>query len=204
MMDLVIATSNQNKLKEFAALLQDYRVTLLSLKDFPHIPEIVEDGKTFIENALKKATVVARATGKLTIADDSGLEVEMLNGRPGVYSARFAGNGAGDAENNAKLLAVLKGVPPDKRGACFKCVLGIALPQGETAFVEGECRGIIIDAPRGQHGFGYDPVFLVPQYNQTFSEMPPEQKNAISHRSRALRKLLDILPRYLEKGMQDT
>jgi len=164
----------------------------------------VEDGETFVENALKKATVVARATGKLTIADDSGLEVEMLNGRPGVYSARFAGNGAGDDANNAKLLGLLKGVPPDKRGACFKCVLGIATPQGKTAFVEGECRGIIIDAPRGQHGFGYDPVFLVPECNQTFSEMPPEQKNAISHRSRALRKLLDILPRYLEEGNVDS
>ncbi len=203
-MDLVIATANQNKLKEFTALLQGYRVTLLSLKDFPRIPEIVEDGKTFRENALKKATVVARATGKLTIADDSGLEVDALGARPGVYSARFAGDGAGDAANNARLLEELKGVPPDKRGACFKCVLCIATPEGETAFVEGECRGIIIDALRGKHGFGYDPVFLVHEYGQTFAEMPPEQKNRISHRSRALRKLLDILPRYLEKGMQDT
>jgi len=198
-MEIVIATLNQNKLKEFKALLKDCQVTLLALKDFPHIPEIVEDGKTFRENALKKATVVARATGKLTIADDSGLEVEALGGRPGVYSARFAGNGAGDAENNAKLLKELKGVPPDKRGACFKCVLGIATPQGETAYVEGECRGVVIDVLRGHHGFGYDPVFLVPEYNQTFSEMPPEKKNSISHRSRALAKLLDILPRYLEE-----
>jgi len=204
MMDLVIATSNQHKLKEFAALLQDYRVTLLSLKDFPGIPEIVEDGKTFHENALKKATVVARATGKLTIADDSGLEVDALGGRPGVYSARFAGNGGGDAANNARLLEELKDVPPDKRGACFKCVLCIATPQGETAFVEGECRGVIINALRGQHGFGYDPVFLMPEHNRTFAEMPPAQKNSISHRSRALKKLLDILPRYLEKRMQDT
>jgi XTP/dITP diphosphohydrolase len=200
MINLVIATSNQHKLKEFKALLTDYQVTFLSLKDFPHIPEIVEDGKSFRENALKKATVVARATGKLTIADDSGLEVEALGGRPGVYSARFAGDGAGDAENNARLLQELKGVPPGRRGACFKCVLGIATPQGETAYVEGECRGVIIDELRGHHGFGYDPVFLVPEYNQTFSEMPPEHKNSISHRSRALRKLLDILPRYLERG----
>jgi XTP/dITP diphosphohydrolase len=198
-MDLVIATSNQNKLKEFTALLKDYRVALLSLKDYPQIPEIVEDGKTFRENALKKATVVARATGKLTIADDSGIEVEALGGKPGVYSARFAGNGAADAANNAKLLQELRGVPADKRGASFKCVLCIATPEGETAFVEGVCRGVIIDALRGQHGFGYDPVFLVPEYHQTFSEMPPEQKNRISHRSRALKKLLDILPRYLEE-----
>jgi len=199
LMDLIIATSNLNKLKEFKALLTDYRVTLLSLKDFPHVPEIEEDGKTFRENALKKATLVARATGKLTIADDSGIEVEALGGRPGVYSARFAGPCAGDAENNAKLLEELKGVAPDKRGACFKCVLCIVTPQGETACVEGECRGVIIGSLRGHHGFGYDPLFLVPEYNKTFSEMPPEQKNRISHRSRALRKLLDILPRYLEE-----
>jgi XTP/dITP diphosphohydrolase len=198
-MEIVIATSNQNKLREFKALLKDLPVTMFSLKDFPHVPEIVEDGETFRENALKKATVVARTTGKLTIADDSGLEVEALGGRPGVYSARFAGDGAGDAENNAKLLEELKSAPPDKRGACFRCVLGIATPRGETAFVEGECRGVIIDELRGHHGFGYDPVFLVPEYNQTFAEMPPEQKNNISHRSRALRKLLDILPRFLDE-----
>lgn len=203
-MDIVIATSNQNKLKEFRALLKDYRVNLLSLKHFSHIPGIVEDGSTFVENARKKATLVARATGKLTIADDSGIEVEALGGRPGVYSARFAGEGAGDAENNAKLLEELKGIPVDKRGAGFKCVLCIATPDGETACVEGECRGVISDGLRGHHGFGYDPLFLVPECNQTFSEMPPEQKNRISHRSRALEKLLDILPRYLKEPMQDT
>ena len=197
-MYLVIATSNEHKLQEFKALLQGFPLTLLSLKDFPHLPAIVEDGKSFVENALKKAVVVARATGKLTIADDSGLEVEALDGRPGVYSARFAGEGARDAENNAKLLQELKGVTPQKRGACFKCVLGIARPEGETASVEGECRGVIIDAPRGRHGFGYDPVFLVPEYNKTFSEMAPEEKNRISHRSRAFKKLLEMLPGYLE------
>ena len=199
-MDLVIATSNQHKLKEFRALLEGFPITLLSLRDFPRLPAIVEDGASFVENALKKAVVVARATGKLTVADDSGLEVEALDGRPGVYSARFAGEGARDAENNAKLLGELKGVPPAKRGACFKCVLGIARPGGGTASVEGECRGVIIDAPRGHHGFGYDPIFLVPEYNKTFSEMAPEEKNRISHRSRALKKLLETLPRYLEEN----
>jgi XTP/dITP diphosphohydrolase len=199
-MDLVIATLNQHKLQEFKVLLQDFSVTLFSLRDFPHLPPIVEDGTSFVENALKKAVVVAHATGKLTIADDSGIEVEALDGRPGIYSARFAGEDAGDAENNAKLLKELKGLPPAKRGARFKCVLGIAQPEGETAFVEGECRGVITDVPRGQHGFGYDPVFLVPEYNKTFSEMAPEEKNRISHRSRALKKLLAILPRYLDGG----
>ena len=196
-MDIIIATSNQNKLKEFKALLKDYKVSLLSLKDFPQIPAVVEDGKSFYENALKKATTVARCTGKLTIADDSGIEVEALGGKPGVYSSRFAGEDASDEENNARLLKELQGIPPDKRGACFKCVLVIAKPEGETAFVEGECRGTIIEELRGHYGFGYDPLFLVPEYNKTFSEITPEEKNKISHRAKALQKLLKLLPNYL-------
>jgi XTP/dITP diphosphohydrolase len=196
-MDIVIATLNQNKLKEFRALLKGFPVTILSLKDFPDIPAIVEDGESFYENALKKATTVARYTKKLTIADDSGIEVEALGGRPGVYSSRFAGEGATDEENNSKLLKELKGVSPDKRGACFKCVLVVAKSEGEKDFVEGECRGVIIDELRGGYGFGYDPLFLVPEYNKTFSEIEPEEKNKISHRARALKKLLEILPRYL-------
>jgi len=196
-MDLVIATLNQNKLKEFKALLGGFAVTILSLKDFPHLPTIVEDGKSFYENALKKATKVARYTGELTIADDSGIEVKALGGRPGVYSSRFAGENASDEDNNARLLRELQGVPFDKRQARFRCVLVVAKPEGETAFVEGECKGIIIDEPRGHYGFGYDPVFLVPEYNKTFSEIRPEEKNKISHRAQALRKLLKLLPNYL-------
>ena len=200
-MDIVIATLNQNKLKEFKSLLNNYRVTVLSLKDFPHIPEIVEDGKSFYENALKKAVSVARYTEKLTIADDSGIEIEALGGRPGVYSSRFAGEDATDEENNSKLLQELKNVPPAKRGACFKCVLVVATPEGRTDWVEGECRGVIIGRRKGHYGFGYDPLFLVPEYNKTFSEISPEEKNKISHRARALQKLLKILPDYLtERG----
>jgi XTP/dITP diphosphohydrolase len=198
-MDIVIATLNQNKLKEFKALLKDFTVSILSLKDFPHLPAIVEDGKNFYENALKKAITVARYTGKLTIADDSGLEVEALRGRPGVYSSRFAGEDASDEENNEKLLRELSGVSFDKREAYFRCVLVLAKPEGETAFVEGDCKGIIIDEPRGHYGFGYDPIFLVPEYNKTFSEIRPEEKNKISHRARALHKLLKLLPNYLPK-----
>ena len=196
-MDLIIATSNENKLREFKELLREFPFTILSLKDFPHIPPIVEDGNSFYENALKKATTVAQLTGKLTIADDSGIEVEALGGRPGVTSARFAGENASDDENNAKLLKDLEAVPPDKRGACFKCVLVVAPAEGKTAFVEGECKGTILHEPRGEHGFGYDPLFLVPECNKTFSEITPEEKNKISHRARALRKLLKILPHYL-------
>ena len=198
-MDLVIATSNQHKLKEFKALLQGFPLTILSLEDFPDIPAIVEDGKNFYENALKKALTVARHTGKLTVADDSGIEVDALEGRPGVYSARFAGEDATDEANNTKLLKELEGISPDRRGACFKCVLVIAPPDGETAFVEGECRGSIIQEARGGYGFGYDPLFLVPEYNKTFSEITPEEKNKISHRARALQKLLELLPRYLPR-----
>lgn len=196
-MDLVIATSNQHKLKEFKTLLRDLPLTILSLKDFPEIPAVVEDGTTFYENALKKALTVARHTGKLTIADDSGIEVDALEGKPGVYSARFAGEDATDALNNTKLLKELEGVASDKRGACFKCVLVIAPSDGETASVEGACRGTIIHEARGDYGFGYDPLFLVPEYNRTFSEITPEEKNTISHRARALQKLLKILPRYV-------
>ena len=196
-MDIIIATSNQNKLKEFKALLKDHKISILSLKDFPQIPAVVEDGKNFYENALKKANTVAVYTGKLTIADDSGIEVEALGGKPGVYSSRFAGEDASDEENNARLLKELQGIPPDKRGACFKCVLVIAKPEGETAFVEGECRGTIIQELRGHYGFGYDPLFLVSEYNKTFSEITPEEKNKISHRAKALQKLLKLLPNYL-------
>jgi XTP/dITP diphosphohydrolase len=197
-MDLVIATLNQNKLKEFKDLLKDFPVTILSLKDFPPISPMVEDGTSFYENALKKATIVARYTGKLAVADDSGIEVEALGRRPGVFSSRFAGEKASDKENNAKLLKELEGVLPEKRGACFKCVLVVARPAGETASVAGECRGVITNEPRGHYGFGYDPIFLVPEYNQTFSEITPEEKNSISHRARALQKLLEILPAYLK------
>jgi XTP/dITP diphosphohydrolase len=196
-MDILIATSNQNKLKELKALLKDYAVTILSLKDFPRVPAIVEDGESFYENALKKATTAARHFGKLTIADDSGIEIDALGGRPGVYSSRFAGEDATDEENNDKLLRELKDVPPVKRGACFKCVLVVATPEGKTDFVEGECRGVIIDEFKGNYGFGYDPLFLVPEYNKTFSEISPEEKNKISHRSKALQKLLKLLPDYL-------
>ena len=196
-MEIVIATLNQNKLKEFRELLKGCAVTILSLEDYPHIPAIVEDGKNFYENALKKAATVARYTGQFTIADDSGLEVEALGGRPGVYSSRFAGEDASDEENNAKLLKKLEGVTFNNRGARFKCVLVVAEPDGETAFVEGECKGVIINEPRGHYGFGYDPLFLVPEYNRTFSEIRPEEKNKISHRAKALQKLLKLLPDYL-------
>lgn len=196
-MELVIATSNRHKLQEFKTLLKHIPVTILSLADFPDTPAVVEDGRSFYENALKKALAVARHTAKLTIADDSGIEVDALEGRPGVYSARYAGEGATDAENNARLLRELEGVAPHKRGACFKCVLVIARPDGHSASVEGEVRGSITAQPRGGYGFGYDPLFLVPAYNKTFAEISPAEKNRISHRARAMQALLKLVPNYL-------
>jgi XTP/dITP diphosphohydrolase len=196
-MKIVIATTNQNKLRELKDLLQGFDVELLSLKDFSEHPVVVEDGESFAENALKKARAICAHTGLVTIADDSGLEVDSLSGHPGIYSARYAGDRASDRENYKKLLRKLKGVAPEKRGARFCCVLAIVSPSGTEKVVTGEYRGVIIDEPRGHNGFGYDPVFLDPASGLTFAEMEPEQKNRISHRAQALHELRKILPDFL-------
>ena len=196
-MNIVIATTNQNKLRELKDLLQGFDVELLSLKDFSEHPAVVEDGESFAENALKKARAICAHTGLVTIADDSGLEVDSLSGHPGIYSARYAGDRASDSENYKKLLIELQGIMPEDRGARFCCVLAIVSPSGTEKVVTGEYRGVIIDEPRGHNGFGYDPVFLDPASGLTFAEMEPEQKNRISHRARALERLLKILPDFL-------
>lgn len=197
-MKIVAATTNQNKLRELKELLKDFDVQLLSLNDFPDCPSVVEDGESFAENALKKAQAVCAFTGLLAIADDSGLEVDWLDERPGIFSARYAGNSADDKNNYEKLLRELEGVVPEKRGARFRCALAIAAPSGQCRIVEGEYRGFITTQPRGKNGFGYDPVFLDPVSGLTFAEMPGEQKNKISHRARALHKLIKILPDFLK------
>ncbi|GFO61938.1 non-canonical purine NTP pyrophosphatase [Geomonas silvestris] len=186
---LVVASGNKGKLREFAELLKGVVETVLSPADFPGFPDVVEDGATFAENALKKARSAAQFTGLPVLADDSGLSVEYLDGRPGVYSARFAGEGAGDAANNALLLKELAGVPAEKRGAAFHCVIALCLPDGTRQTFDGSLPGAILEAPRGSGGFGYDPLFLVPEYGQTFSELPLEIKNRISHRGRAMQLL---------------
>ena len=159
-----------------------------------------EDEDTFAGNARKKAETIARVSGFAALADDSGLEVECLNGRPGVYSARFAGSQAGDAENNRYLLRLMEGVPLEKRSAAFKCVMALALPGGNTYLVEGSCRGRIAEEPRGDSGFGYDPLFIAESSGLTFAQMGPEEKNKISHRARALRKLRVLLEELLATG----
>lgn len=189
----MVATRNQGKLRELKAMLEPLGWTVYSLRDFPHLPEVVENGTTFTENAVKKARTIAVATGMVALADDSGLEVDVLNGAPGVYSARFAGEHGNDAANNAKLLRLLNGLPLDKRRARFRCVIAIALPTGEVFTAEGTCEGYIAFQPRGENGFGYDPLFYLPEYNLTFAEMPASLKNKISHRARAMALARDIL-----------
>jgi len=181
---IVLATRNQGKVREFRRILADFPFEIKCLSDFGPIPEVEEDGATFDDNAYKKALFTAKALGLPAIADDSGLEVEALDGRPGVYSARFAGPGATDADNIAKLLTEMAG--QKNRRAAFVCVISIAVPSGPALTYEGRCEGEIIDAPRGADGFGYDPVFLYPALNRTFAEIELDEKNRVSHRGKAL------------------
>lgn len=192
-MKLVLATRNRGKVRELGELVSPFGYEVVSLDHYPGVPEIIEDGTTFKENAVKKATTVARLTGQLALADDSGLEVDYLGGAPGVYSARFAGEGHDDRANNEKLLRLLEGVPPEKRTARFRCVVAVATPQGQVFTAEGSCEGIIAVEPRGEGGFGYDPLFYLPGYGKTFAQLDPAEKNRISHRARALALAREIL-----------
>jgi len=183
----VLATRNSGKTEEIRALLKGYPVELKNLDDFGPIPEVIEDGETFDDNAYKKASFTARVLGLPAIADDSGLVVEALNGEPGVYSARYAGEDADDAANNAKLLEQMAGV--EDRRAAFQCVISIAVPTGAALTYEGRCDGVIAQAPSGEGGFGYDPLFYCPDKEKTFAELNMEEKGEISHRGRALKEV---------------
>ncbi len=194
MKEVVIATRNEGKLREIRHILAPLNLKILFLKDFPGIPEIIEDGASFAENAEKKAREVALQTGRLTIADDSGLVVEALQGRPGVFSSRYGGEKATDEERFQKLLAEMREIPEGKRQAAFVCSIAIATPQGKVELLEGKCRGQIAFAPRGKHGFGYDQIFFLRELGKTMAELAPEVKNRISHRGRALEKLKELLP----------
>ncbi len=198
--EVVIATRNAGKLKEIQAILAPLSLKILSLRDFPEVPEIIEDGQTFEENSLKKAVAVACRTGRIVIADDSGLSVDALQGRPGVFSSRYAGENATDAERYQKLLGEMSGIPEEKREATFICIIAVASPKGKAEVVKGECRGKISLSPKGSHGFGYDPVFYFPEWGKTMAELEPEVKNRISHRARALEKLKQVLPSFLEEN----
>ena len=193
MTELVLASGNKGKLAEFQRLLEGLDVQIHSMKEYPEIGEIVEDGSTFAENALIKARAVCKATGIPAMADDSGLAVDALNGAPGIYSARFAGEQRSDADNNAKVLQLLEGVEDNKRTARFFCVIAIVLPDGREYTVEGTCEGTILRALRGEGGFGYDPLFYVESLDKTFAELTMEEKNRISHRGHANRKAVEII-----------
>lgn len=193
MKQLVLATNNQGKYFEIAELLSNCKLRLLSLQDFPGLRMPEEDGATFTGNAIKKAETVSKYTGLPAMADDSGLEVDFLGRRPGVRSARYAGADSSDEENNELLLKELKGVPPEKRGASFKCVIAIALPGGVTKTVEGQCRGRIAETPQGKSGFGYDPLFIYEAAGLTFAQMTSIEKGKVSHRGIALRKARNLL-----------
>jgi XTP/dITP diphosphohydrolase len=185
-MDIIIASANAHKVREIRALCEGLPVTLLSLADFPGVPPVVEDGDTFEANARKKALAVAAATGKLALADDSGVEVDALGGAPGVHSARWAGRQGDDRANNAKLVAAMRAVPESRRTARYRCVIAVAGASGILFTAEGSCEGLVILEPRGANGFGYDPYMLIPDHGKTMAELAPEVKNRISHRGRAL------------------
>ena len=197
---LLIATSNPGKLREVIAILEDLPLRLESLADHPSPPQPVEDGATFEENAELKALHYAGLTGRWTLADDSGLVVDALDGAPGVYSARYAGPENDAAANNAKLIEALAGVAPAQRSARFYCAIAVADRSTVQIVTSGAWEGRILDAPRGTQGFGYDPLFFVPSYNMTAAEMDSSLKNRLSHRAHALRRMRENLLTLLRKA----
>jgi XTP/dITP diphosphohydrolase len=199
-MRIVLATGNRHKRQELVALLQDVNVTIQTLDDFPDAPQVIEDGETCEANAIKKAVEIARYTGLPAVADDTGLEVDALGGRPGVYAARYAGDHASYEDNCRKLLHELREVPQAKRQARFVTVAAIALPTGKTMTVKGTLEGYIAEEAAGIHGFGYDPLFVVPEYQQTLAQLPLGIKNKISHRARAFEQAKDLLRKMMMEG----
>ncbi|MGC8779469.1 MAG: XTP/dITP diphosphatase [Anaerolineae bacterium] len=197
---LLVATHNQGKVREYRELLADLPIQVTYLDEEGIEMEVAETGQTFAENAQLKALTYARASGLWTWADDSGLEVDALGGAPGIRSARYAGDGATDADRYRKLLNALAGVPWDRRTARFRCVVALAIPDGQVRCAEGTCEGVIAFGPTGSNGFGYDPVFYLPERGQTMAQLPPEVKNEISHRGRAARAAKELLMEMLQSA----
>lgn len=192
-MEMLVATRNKGKLREIERLLADTDIVVKGLDAYGDLPDVVEDGATFAANARKKAATMARLTGCLTVADDSGLAVEALGGKPGIYSARYAGEDALDSDNNRKLLEDMASVPEGQRQAAFHCVMALCTPEGDCQLFDGRLDGVILTRARGEGGFGYDPLFLVPEYGRTLAELPLDIKNRISHRGQALKRLVAYL-----------
>lgn len=198
MKKLLIASENKNKVRELQELLAGEGWQILSLSDFPDLELPPETGKTFAENAMIKALAAAEKSGLLTMADDSGLAVDCLDGAPGVYSARYAGPDKDDKANTEKLLALLQDVPQEKRKATFHAAIALATPEGEAVYIEQTCNGEIARSESGSNGFGYDPVFYLSKMGRTMAELSAEEKNAVSHRGKALRKILPLLKEFKE------
>ena len=195
---IIFATGNEGKMKEVRMLLEDFNLPVLSLKDAGITADIVEDGTTFEENAIIKATEIMKLTGALVLADDSGLEIDYLNGEPGIYSARYMGEDTSYRIKNQKLIDRLEGVPDEKRTARFVCAIAAAFPGGEVCTAIGTIEGIIGYEERGENGFGYDPIFYLPEYGKTTAELPIELKNELSHRGNALRKMKGELKKRIQ------
>lgn len=194
--ELVVATKNKKKLAEIKEILKSLNLKISSLADYPQRPRIIENGKTFRENALKKAVKIAHFTQKLTLGEDSGLEVNALGGKPGIYSSRFSGRDKSDLKNNLKLLRLLGALPLKKRKAGYVCAVALADKEGLVGIVEGKCRGLIGFKMQGHFGFGYDPLFIIPKYKKTFAQLGPDIKHKMSHRFRALAKAKKIILDY--------
>jgi len=193
---IVLATRNKGKTREIKALLKEFPIDIKNLDDFGPIPDVIEDGKTFDDNAYKKAAFTAKILGYPAMADDSGLCVEALDGAPGVYSARYAGENATDADNVKKMLTDLDGI--ENRNAAFQCVISIAVPTGAALTYEGECKGILTKEPMGDNGFGYDPLFFYPDFNKTFAQLTIEEKGKVSHRGKALKEIANEVDKIIE------
>ena len=190
MLEILLATNNFGKVKEIKDILNSTEVKILTMKDFPNLPKVEEDGKNYQENAFKKASKISKYTGKICLADDSGLEIDYLKGEPGIYSSRW---GTNDEERIKKVLKLLENVPKNKRKAKFVCAAVLIFPNGKIYKVKEECKGSITFNPKGEYGFGYDPIFLVPEYNKTFAELGDKIKNRISHRGKAMRRMMEII-----------
>ncbi len=193
---IVIATTNKGKTREIRELLSGVPVEIKNLDDFGPIPEVIEDGETFDDNAYKKASFTAKVLGYPAMADDSGLCVEALDGAPGVYSARYAGENATDKDNVTKMLNAMNN--KENRNASFKCVISIAVPTGAALTYEGECKGVLTKEPAGENGFGYDPLFFYPDLNKTFAQLTIAEKGKISHRGKALKQVADEMDKIVD------
>jgi len=200
MLEIVVATKNKKKLQEIKEILKGFNLKLSSLKNYSKVPRIIENGKNFKENAVKKAVKIARFSNKVALGEDSGLCIDALNGAPGIYSARFSGRDKNDERNNQKVLRLLCDVPLNKRKAHYICAVALADKHGLVVVVEGRCDGLIGFEPKGTRGFGYDPLFIIPKYKKTFAQLGEKIKHRISHRYYALIKAKKIILKYIEKS----